>query len=291
MAYHGLRQCEAMWSDVKRREMGCSTSRVAWWRFQVILIRTYRGKWQFGQPHGHGVLRPGVPGVPGLQSRKGRATLRKTLQDITETSRPKLGRRLRSFWVWNVWNVSNGSFVSDSPWFTVIHQVVSSGNEFSGSQRAGIWHLDLQRSVPRGAQDSTGRHRTAPAPVVLESRICRWHPQEWKWPVRMAGGWILVWGGRGAKVCWHWAHAVGHIILGSGTWSVTADLLNVGSCWQLLRTIGNSWKLFQVLTRWQQPVTGFCFRGLQASLWLRIGSWMVSMAWVNWALVQLRAIA
>jgi hypothetical protein len=102
--------------------------------------------------------------------------------------------------------------------FTVIHQVVSSGNEFSGSQRAGIWHLDLQRSVPRGAQDSTGRHRTAPAPVVLESRICRWHPQEWKWPVRMAGGWILVWGGRGAKVCWHWAHAVGHIILGSGTW-------------------------------------------------------------------------
>ena len=180
-----------MWSDVKRCEMGCSTSRVAWWRFQVILIRTYRGKWQFGQPHGHGVLRPGVPGVPGVpemtSEQKGQGHFEKDIARHYGNITPKLGQRLRRTKVTKLLGLERLEWLECLEcleWefrfrFTVIHQVVS-GHEFSGSQRAGIWHLDLQRSVPRGAQDGT-----APAPAVLEScrscRICRiCVRKEWK---------------------------------------------------------------------------------------------------------------
>ena len=80
--------------------------------------------------------------------------------------------------------------------FTVIHQsflqvmssVAPKELEFDTWIYSGQFHEGL-----RTAPDGTGWHRHL---SLLEScrtcRICRWHPQEWKWPVRMAGGWILV---------------------------------------------------------------------------------------------------
>ena len=130
--------------------------------------------------------------------------------------------------------------------FTVIHQVVSSGNEFSGSQRAGIWHLDLQRSVPRGAQDSTGRHRHLSywSPVSAVG-IRRNGNGRCEWPA--VGSWYEGVGVPRFAGTEHMQSDTSSLAVAPDLWQLIYWMLEaVGNCWELLETVGNFFKCSHV---------------------------------------------